>query len=148
MIKKILGLSAILALSANVFAGGDDRDTGPIEPIFDKVVVQNSAAKTMTLTPALDESASTANANKTHSEPLLMDEVNNKVVKTPSGEPITVKAHYNCKGTLFLSNVNVEKFKTALAGNFLYNTGPFDELGTEFSPSRWDSYFDCVANNQ
>ena len=49
MMNKTLSLVAIFALSTSVMAGGDDRDMGPVEPIFDKVVVNEQAPETMTL---------------------------------------------------------------------------------------------------
>ena len=124
MMKKTLGFAAVLALTTNLIAGGDDRDTGPVEPIFDKVVVTEQAPENMTLT-------------------------NNQEVigKTISGVPVTQAAHNACQHTLNLSAANIERFKTALAGGFLYNTGPLDAMGTEFSPERWAEYFDCVENH-
>jgi hypothetical protein len=52
--------------------------------------------------------------------------------------------HNTCKSNLNLSESNVARFKEALFSGNLYNIGPFDALGTLFSPSRWDNYFDCV----
>ena len=122
MMKKAIVLAATLGLSATLMAGGDDRDTGPVEPIFDKVVVNEKAPESMTLS---------------------QDKV---IGSTVSGVPVTQAAHNACAHTLNLSESNIARFKDALAGGFLYNTGPLDELGTEFSPLRWADYFNCVEN--
>lgn len=66
------------------------------------------------------------------------------VGKIDSGIVITEEMHNTCKNKLNLSEDNVARFKEALFSGNLYNIGPFDALGTLFSPGRWDSYFDCV----
>ncbi|BBB24125.1 conserved hypothetical protein [Isorropodon fossajaponicum endosymbiont JTNG4] len=126
MINKTLGLVITFALVGSVMAGGDDRDMGPVEPIFDKVVVKSEHnIDTMTLTDT------------------------SKVIgQTATGAPVTIAAHEACKGRLNLSDANIERFKQALASGFLYNTGPLDEMGTLFSPKRWEDYFFCVENHQ
>jgi hypothetical protein len=119
---KILSSSvAALALTANVMAGGDSRDFGPVES-FD----------------SLDSMA------------ISSDEIiEQEVISKPSlGIIITEEAHNTCKGKLNLSESNVARFKAALFSGNLYNIGPFDALGTLFSPGRWDNYFDCVENAQ
>ena len=122
MMKKAIVIAATLGLSATLMAGGDDRDTGPVEPIFDKVVVNEKAPESMTLS---------------------QDKV---IGSTTAGVPVTQAAHDACQHELNLSAANIERFKNALAGGFLYNTGPLDALGTEFSPLRWADYFKCVEN--
>jgi hypothetical protein len=65
---------------------------------------------------------------------------------TTSGSVITTAAHDKCKVTLDLSEYNVEIFKEALMGDYLYNIGPVDTLGTSFSDGRWAGYFSCVES--
>ena len=130
MMKRALGFVAVLTLTTSVIAGGDDRDMGPVEPIFDKVVVNEEAPESMTLTDTSKASAE------------------EKVIgSTPAGAPVTQAAHESCKHKLNLSDDNITRFKDALAGGFLYNTGPIDTMGTEFSPERWADYFTCVESN-
>ncbi len=130
MTKKILNFLAIFALITGVIAGGDDRDKGPVEsldalsPAADQAVVGDKDAKNMTLT-----------------------DTSKKVIgHTTSGTPVTAEAHKACEDRLGLSAANIQRFKDALSSGFLYNTGPLDALGTEFSPGRWKDYFDCVEN--
>ncbi|QKQ23749.1 hypothetical protein HUE58_00720 [Candidatus Ruthia endofausta] len=125
MINKTLSLVITFALVSSVMAGGDDCDMGPVEPIFDKVVVKGEHnTDTMTLTTS-------------------------KVIEqTTTGIPVVVAAHKTCKDRLDLSNTNIERFKQTLASGFLYSTGPLDEMGTLFSPKRWEDYFTCVENHQ
>ncbi len=126
MINKTLSLVITFTLVSSVMAGGDDYDMGPVEPIFDKIVVKGEHnIDTMTLT----------NTSKV-------------IGQTTTGIPVTVAAHEACKDRLDLSNTNIERFKQALASGFLYNTGPLDEMGTLFSPKRWKGYFTCVENHQ
>ncbi len=124
MMNKTLSLVAIFALSTSVMAGGDDRDMGPVEPIFDKVVVNEQAPETMTLSKTSEV-----------------------IGQTTSGVPVTAAAHEACEHKLGLSASNIARFKDALAGGFLYNTGPIDAMGTAFSPERWGDYFSCVENH-
>ena len=155
MMKNILSFVAVFALTANVVAGGDDRDLGPIEafdtlyacskpglytkeecekmggkwelvinPIAEQIVVGDQNANTMTLTNPADAVIGT----------------------TTSGSVITTAAHDKCKVTLDLSEYNVEIFKEALMGDYLYNIGPIDTLGTSFSDGRWAGYFSCVES--
>ncbi|BBB22334.1 conserved hypothetical protein [Abyssogena phaseoliformis symbiont OG214] len=127
MINKTLSLVITFALVGSVMAGGDDRDMGPVEPIFDKVVVKGEHnIVTMTLT----------------------DTSKAVIGQTTTGIPVTIAAHEACKDRLDLSNINIERFKQAFASGFLYNTGPLDEMGTLFSPKRWEDYSTCVENHQ
>ncbi len=119
---KIIILTAFLA--SNVLAGGDDRDKGPVEsldaiaPIADQVVPGNQDAQSMRLSDTSQD-----------------------VIATVNGVTVTKAAHEACKDKLGLSEVNIQRFKNVLS---LYNTGPLDEFGTEFSPGRWDDYFACI----
>lgn len=132
-IKTTSILSAILTtfLVNATFAGGDDRDRGPTEsldsiaPVNKRVVIDGKDAKNM----------------------MLIDEKTKQVVRTPSGSPITLKAHESCKNKLALSASNIARFKNILASGHLYNTGPLNPLGTEFSPARWNEYFNCVETH-
>ncbi len=69
-----------------------------------------------------------------------------KVVGAISGEIVTVAGHESCKQTLNLSGHNVELFKRSLAGDYLYNVGPLNKFGTEFSASRWEKYISCIGS--
>ncbi len=125
MLNKTLSLVVVYALAGSIMAGGDDRDMGPVEPIFDKVVAGRHNPDTMTLTDT------------------------SKVIgQTTTGVPVTMAAHKACKDRLNLSSANIERFKQVLASGFLYNTGPIDEMGTLFSPERWVDYFTCIENRQ
>ncbi len=129
MMKKTLSFVATITLTANVMAGGDDRDMGPVEsfdslaPVAEQIVVGDQNANTMTLT-----------------------DPNKAIGRTDSGAVITVAAHESCKVTLGLSEYNIEIFKEALMGDYLYNVGPIDTLGTSFTDGRWADYFSCVES--
>jgi polysaccharide pyruvyl transferase WcaK-like protein len=69
-----------------------------------------------------------------------------KVVGAISGEIVTVAGHESCKQTLNLSDHNVNLFKRSLAGDYLYNVGPLNKFGTEFSASRWEKYINCIGS--
>ena len=128
--KNILSFVAVFALTTNVVAGGDDRDMGPVEsfdslaPVAEQIVVGDQNANTMTLTNPADAVIGT----------------------TTSGTVITAAAHESCKVTLDLSEYNIELFKEALMGDYLYNIGPIDTLGTSFTDGRWANYFSCVES--
>ena len=130
MMKNILSIMAVFALTTNVMAGGDDRDMGPVEsfdslaPVAEQIVVGDQNANTMTLTNPADAVIGT----------------------TTSGSVITTAVHDKCKATLDLSEYNIEIFKEALMGDYLYNIGPVDTLGTSFSDGRWAGYFSCVES--
>jgi hypothetical protein len=66
------------------------------------------------------------------------------IATTSSGVEITVAAHESCQNTLGLTDYNIDKFITSVASGRLYNEGPQLDLGTAFTSSRWDQYFDCV----
>lgn len=126
--KSTLGFVATFVLMTNVIAGGDDRDMGPVEsfdslaPVAEQIVIGDQNANTMTLTDPADTTIGT----------------------TTSGTEITTAAHDSCKTKLGLSEYNVEIFKEALMGDYLYNIGPIDTLGTSFANDRWAGYFSCV----
>ena len=75
----------------------------------------------------------------------LLDE---EFVGAISGEIVTVAIHDFCKANLGLSEKNIELFKKALTGGFLYNVGPQVTNGTEFSANRWQEYIDCVGSKR
>jgi len=128
--KSTLSFVATFALITNVMAGGDDRDMGPVEsfdslaPVAEQIVVGDQNANTMTLT----------------------DPANATIGTTTSGTAITTAAHESCKVTLDLSEYNIELFKEALMGDYLYNIGPIDTLGTSFTDGRWANYFSCIES--
>ena len=123
MTIKALTFVAAITLATSIIAGGDDRDMGPVEsfdmqPVTGKTVITEQAPDTMTLSKVIG--------------------------KTPSGIAVTQRAHQACQAKLGLSDANIARFKNALAGGFVYNTGPIDTMGTLFSPERWADYFSCV----
>jgi 16S rRNA G1207 methylase RsmC len=59
---------------------------------------------------------------------------------------ITGETHNLCKSTLGLSETNIQLFKKALSGEYLFSTGPQGENGTEFSSTRWDNYISCISS--
>ncbi len=127
MMNKTLTFAAAITLTTGLIAGGDDRDMGPVEaldsmqPVAEKTVITEQAPDTMTLSDT------------------------SKVIgQTPSGFAVTESAHQACQATLGLSDDNISRFEDALAGGFLFNTGPIDAMGTLFSPERWADYFSCV----
>jgi hypothetical protein len=127
MMNKTLTFAAAVTLTTALIAGGDDRDMGPVEsfdsmqPVAEKTVITEQAPDTMTLSDT------------------------SKVIgQTPSGFAVTEAAHQACQVTLGLSDDNISRFEDALAGGFLFNTGPIDAMGTLFSPERWADYFACV----
>ena len=117
MMKNILMSIGVLALSASVIAGGDDRDRGPVE--------------------SLDTMAPTTEQSVGNQEPETMK-------LTVGGKAVSVRAHIACQDKIGLSESNIAIFRKAQSGGYLYNTGPIESLGTIFSPKRWDTYFDCV----
>ena len=171
MMKKLISIVVTLFVMLNVIAGGDDRDQGPVEsldsvlemePVTDKVVVGELEAQTMTLTNTEDEALAQELAEfearlaeearladlewRAEFEAQLAEQARlaEVIATTESGVEITVAAHESCQETLGLSDYNIDKFITSLAAGRLYNEGPQLELGTLFSPHRWDQYFDCV----
>ncbi len=120
--KKLLVSIGVLTLSASVvIAGGDDRDTGPVE--------------------SLDAMAPPSEQVLDNQVPAQAPET---MKLTVGGQAVSVGAHIACQDKLGLSESNIAIFKKAQSAGYLYNTGPLDVFGTEFSPMRWDDYFDCV----
>ena len=116
-LKILSSCVATLVFTTSVMAGGDPRDFGPVES-FD----------------SLDSITISSN-----------EIIEQEVISTTSlGIVITEEMHNTCKDKLNLSENNIARFKEALFSGNLYNIGPFDALGTLFSPGRWDNYFDCV----
>ncbi|NYT52440.1 MAG: hypothetical protein H0A74_02560 [Candidatus Vesicomyosocius endoextente] len=127
MISKILSFAIIFVLVGGVTAGGDDSDIGLIEPIFNKIVVKSEYnLDTMTL---IETSRMTGQ-------------------QTVADSSVILVVHEACRNKLNLPKVNIKRFEQALAGGILYNTGPIDEIGTLFSPKRWEDYFTCVGNHR
>ncbi|MCH9645821.1 MAG: hypothetical protein K0U08_04175 [Proteobacteria bacterium] len=124
MMNKTLTFAAAITLTTVLIAGGDDRDMGPVEsfdsmqPIAEKTVITEQTPESMKLSKVIGQ--------------------------TPSGFAVTQGAHQACQTTLGLSDDNIARFEQALAGGFLFNTGPIDAMGTLFSPERWADYFACV----
>ena len=77
-------------------------------------------------------------------EALLMEEL----LEESTGVEITItgETHNLCKATLGLSETNIQLFKKALSGEYLFSTGPQGENGTEFSSTRWDNYISCISS--
>ncbi len=123
--NKTLTFTTAITLTTVLIAGGDDRDMGPVEsfdsmqPVAEKTVITEQTPDSMTLSKVIGQ--------------------------TPTGVPVTRAAHVACKDRLNLSDDNIVRFKDALAGSFVYNTGPLDAMGTLFSPLRWADYYTCVG---
>lgn len=116
--KNILISMGVLILSASVIAGGDDRDQGPVESL---------------------------DAMKPVTEQSIGSQAPEEMKLTVNGHSVAVDTHITCQGKIGLSESNAAIFKRAQFAGYLYNTGPLDSFGsTEFSPTRWDDYFDCV----
>ncbi len=128
MISKILSFVVIYVLVGGVMAGGDNRNMEMelIEPIFNKIVVKSEY----------------------NLDTIPLIETSRVVRETVSDSSVILVVHEACKNRLNLPNVNIKRFEQALASGILYNTGPIDEMGTLFSPERWEDYFTCVENNQ
>jgi len=113
-LKILSSCVATLVFTTSVMAGGDPRDFGLVES-FDSITMS--------------------------SDEIIEQEV---ISTTSLGVVITEEIHNTCKDKLNLSEDNIARFKEALFSGNLYNVGPFDTLGTLFSPGRWDNYFDCI----
>ena len=111
---------AALIVTTGAIAGGDPRDFGPVES-FDSLD---------SISISIDEIIEQATIGET--------------AKGGAVSTDTTLGLVTGKNKLNLSEDNVARFKEALFSGNLYNIGPFDALGTLFSPSRWDNYFDCV----
>ena len=76
----------------------------------------------------------------------IEDEVIGEIVVEDEVIEVTEEAHEACKYALGLSDANIALFESALADGTLFNKGPQSSNGTEFGPSRWDAYANCVSN--
>ena len=146
-------------------------DSLEVEPVTDNVVVGELEAQTMTLSNTAAEEARLADlewraefeaqlaeqarleearladlAWRAEFEAQLAEQARlaEVIATTSSGVEITVAAHESCQNTLGLTDYNIDKFITSVALGRLYNEGPQLDLGTAFTSSRWDQYFDCV----
>jgi len=75
-------------------------------------------------------------------------ELMEELLEESTGVEITItgETHNLCKSTLGLSETNIQLFKKALSGKYLFSTGPQGENGTEFSSNRWDNYISCISS--
>ena len=75
-------------------------------------------------------------------------ELMEELLEESTGVEITItgETHNLCKSTLGLSETNIQLFKKALSGKYLFSTGPQGENGTEFSITRWDNYISCISS--
>jgi len=75
-------------------------------------------------------------------------ELMEELLEESTGVEITItgETHNLCKSTLGLSETNIQLFKKALSGQYLFSTGPQGENGTEFSSTRWDNYISCISS--
>ncbi len=132
MMKNRLTFVAAMTLAMGVIAGGDDRDMGPIESLESL-----EAMTPMTpMTPVAPSSEASVGNQPTETLKL-----------TVGGKAVSVTAHIVCQDKIGLKESNITIFRRAQAAGNLYNTGPIENSGTEFSPGRWDAYFECVARN-
>lgn len=125
MMKKRLTFIVAMTLAISVIAGGDDRDTAPVESLeslTSEVVAPNS-------------------------ETFVGNQDPKTLKLTIAGKPVSIVAHIACQDKLGLKESNIAIFKRAQTDGSLYNTGPIESFGTEFSPERWDDYFACVVKN-
>ena len=123
----------VLALSASVIAGGDDRDRGPVESL--------DAIASPTQTTGNKATSNKATSNKATSNQATGNQEQKLSV---GGKTVSVRAHIACQDKIGLSESNISIFRKAKSGGYLYNTGPVESFGTVFSPKRWDAYLACV----
>ena len=123
----------VLALSASVIAGGDDRDRGPVESL--------DAIASPTQTTGNKATSNKATSNKATSNKATGNQEQKLSV---GGKTVSVRAHIACQDKIGLSESNISIFRKAKSGGYLYNTGPVESFGTVFSPKRWDAYLACV----
>ncbi len=131
--KKLLMSIGVLALSASVIAGGDDRDRGPVESL--------DAIASPTQTTGNKATSNKATSNKATSNKATGNQEQKLSV---GGKTVSVRAHIACQDKIGLSESNISIFRKAKSGGYLYNTGPVESFGTVFSPKRWDAYLACV----
>ena len=203
MINKSIKFLALLFLTFNVFAGGDDRDQVYYENLDEELAafeaqlaedlakaeidafkaemdaalaeqkiqdelaafeakleaelaaqemmaeIEEEMARAAALAEFLqkleDEKAAAAAATAAY-RASLEDEVIGELVVEDEVIVVTEEAHEACKYALGLSDANIALFESALADGTLFNKGPQSSNGTEFGPSRWDAYANCVSN--
>ncbi len=136
--KKLLMSIGVLALSASVIAGGDDRDRGPVESL--------DAIASPTQTTGNKATSNKATSNKATSNKATSNKAtgNQEQKLSVGGKTVSVRAHIACQDKIGLSESNISIFRKAKSGGYLYNTGPVESFGTVFSPKRWDAYLACV----
>jgi len=93
-----------------------------------------------------DEKAAAAASTAAYQAKIAGEEVIGVVEVEGEEVVVTVAAHEACRYALYLTESNIELFKTALAGGYLFNVGPQTDNGTEFTANRWDEYANCVSN--
>ena len=125
--KNILKVVAALTFTSSVIAGSDDRDSALIKSLDTPIM----------LAPIMVESSAVNQKSSVNKD------LNGLKLKV-GGKAVSVSAHIACQDKIGLSESNIAIFKVAKSGDYLYNTGPLDLLGTNISTNRWDSYFDCV----
>jgi len=134
MIKNTLSFIVAATLATSVIAGGDDRDTAPIEsletmaPISETIVPSSKTIVPSSETPVDNQPVETLKL-------------------TIADKKVSVAAHIACQDKLGLKESNIDIFRRAQSADSLYNTGPIEMFGTIFSPKRWDAYLECVAKN-
>ena len=145
-LKILSSFAATLIFTTSVMAGGDPRDFGPVESFDSITISSNEIIEQATIGETAKGSAVSTDTTLglVTGKYVIKNELDTYVGKIDSGIVITEKIHNTCKDKLNLSESNIARFKEALFSGNLYNIGPFDALGTLFSPSRWDNYFDCV----
>ena len=142
-------------MAFSVFAGGDDRDQAYYENLDEELAAfEAQVAEDLANQQSLeafqqklaDEKAAAAAATAAYQAKLAEEEVIGVVEVEGEEVVVTVAAHEACKYALNLTESNIELFKTALAGGYLFNVGPQTDNGTEFTANRWDEYANCVSN--
>ena len=76
----------------------------------------------------------------------ILEEAGEEVIGVIEEVVVTEAAHEACKYALNLSESNTKLFEIALADGTLFNKGPQDANGTQFTANRWDAYANCVSN--
>ncbi|RUA04166.1 MAG: hypothetical protein DSY43_06995 [Gammaproteobacteria bacterium] len=134
MMKNTVTFAAIMTLTMGVIAGGDDRDTGPIESLE-------------TMAPSSEVMVPSSEVMAPSSETSVGNQPAETLKLSVGGKSVSVAAHIICQEKIGLKESNIAIFRRAQEAGNLYNTGPIESNGTEFSPKRWDAYFECVAKN-
>ena len=164
MLNQSIKFFTVFLLAFSVFAGGDDRDKEYYEALDEElatfeaqleaelaaedmmaeIIAEDERAKRLAEFQAKLEAEKAAAAASTAAYQAKVAEE-----KAAAAELAAFKAelasHEECKATLNLSDSNIELFKTALAGGYLFSVGPQITAGTEFTANRWDEYASCVG---